>query len=114
MIFFGNPSSPERSRRTRTFPREPVPPVTRIRLFLKLFVTAFSISSPSFIRCWIPAQLHDELLPRRSPIACCVHKLFPPHAPVAKELIVSHDLNIEFKRTTYQIEEIVFRNCGAG
>src|SRR5688572_10808805 len=39
-ILRGTPSSPERSRRTRIFPRDPVPPVTTTDVLCRLIATS--------------------------------------------------------------------------
>src|SRR6266849_9439757 len=55
----GIPNSPESSRRVSTCPKEPVPPVMRIR-----FPSSRTVVPPFVIRCTVRCQLFDQPRPR--------------------------------------------------
>src|SRR6476646_4890744 len=96
VIWCGTPSSPDNSRRTKTFPSDPVPPVTNSRL-------PVSITSPELIVAGgILSHLLDHLWPAvRRPTGFASDSIGVKTA-VADERIFGHDFDIQSKCLFHQ------------
>src|SRR5437870_11002128 len=102
VICCGSPISPVSRRRTRTLPKEPVPPVTST--FLSL-----SINPPNFVvgRCVIVHPL-DHLGPRRSLKPCRRVKARAIQAAVADKCLIWLDINRKSVSLLYKCKKVKF------
>src|SRR5689334_25440646 len=91
VICCGNPISPDNSRRTKTFPSDPVPPVTNTRLSVSM------ISPELVISRGILAHLLDHLWPCLRRPTRFVTESIRVETTVADERIIRPDLYIQFK-----------------
>src|SRR5580704_15641687 len=83
MIFAGLPALPSRNRRTRVFPREPVPPVIRIVFPSKL--CSFELF-PFFVGGFIVEKFAHKFRPRRTYEARRLSEFVSFHASIAEEV----------------------------
>src|SRR5713226_5040215 len=92
IIFAGSPARPERNRRTRVLPSDPVPPRIRILFSSKHFI----FDCPPFVvRSVVARKLSDQLQPRRTDVARCSRELLSPQAPIARELVLLENLDVQ-------------------
>src|ERR1700730_12869735 len=111
ITFEGTPSRPANSRRTSTWPSDPVPPVIKILLPSNTFMFD---NPPLVVTGGVFRKLSGQLAPWRTHISGGAHKLFSHHTPVAPELIVRQDLNIQVVCFPKHTEKIELCNHGAG
>src|SRR5580698_6030961 len=111
MIFSGSPALPSRKRRTRVFPKDPVPPVIRIRLPSKQ--CCFELF-PFCIAGVIDCQIRYKLRPRGTNQTGRSHEFASFHAPIAEKIRVGSDLNVELVCILEQAKKVVFGNSGTG
>src|SRR5215217_4611773 len=97
----GTPSSPSSSRRTRTCPNEPVPPVTMTRL----------PSSKALPNCRVllggSGELDNHVVPARRRPTGCVPKPRGVETPVDDEALVRLDLDVELERLAQKEQQVV-------
>src|SRR5882672_7245020 len=108
VICFGSPISPERSRRTSTFPSEPVPPVTTTRL-------SASIVSPNLvpnlvIGSCVRRHPFDHLRPRSRNESSGLSKSLAVKTAIANESFVWLDLDVHCKGLFQQQEQVKLIN----
>src|SRR5579863_2961933 len=106
MIFAGSPARPERNRRTRVFPSDPVPPMMRMRLPSKHFIFE---CPPLLVRSLVIRQPCHECGPSRAHIPGRAAEFLSVHAPVTRVLVVRNDLYVQFVCVTQQRQKLKLR-----